>query len=93
MPGSRTLFYKVPKLTLIATMLAMGLATAALAGWVFDIEILKRLNYSWESMKVNTALAILCAAVSLLFYTSGDNRKLAFVFAAFCFSNRGCFFK
>ena len=38
---------------------------AVMAGWIYDIQILKSILPVWASMKVNTALCIIASGVAL----------------------------
>ncbi len=64
--------------------LVIGLAT--LIGWLFDYEILKRIHPSLVTMKANTSICLVLAAVSLLLqqeeFTIGTRKTLAQLFAA-----------
>ncbi len=54
----------------------------ALIGWVFDIQWLRNLHPSFASMKVNTALALILAGVSLRLQLGLEQRRLARALAA-----------
>lgn len=62
-------------------LLAFAIGGAALLGWILDIELLKRIHPSLVTMKVNTAVCLMLAAISLLLLqtqpVSGQRRLVA----------------
>src|SRR5256885_16066447 len=48
-----------------ASLAALGLGVSALWGWLFDIELLKRVHPAWTTMKANSAFCFICAGFSL----------------------------
>ena len=47
------------------SLAAAGIGALGFAGWVFDIEELKRLHPAWVTMKANTALCLLLAGAAV----------------------------
>ena len=48
-----------------ASLAVLGLGVSALWGWLFDIELLKRVHPAWTTMKANSAFCFICAGFSL----------------------------
>ena len=67
--------------------LAFAIGATALAGWVFDIETLKRIHPSLVTMKANTAVCLMLASTSVFLLqdseTSTTKRRVGLFFAAF----------
>jgi hypothetical protein len=59
--GRRNFFVKV--ISLFVTLAGL----AVMAGWMFDIEVLKSLSPGWVSMKFSTAIAFAASGVSLFY--------------------------
>lgn len=74
-------FFNTTWTTVITAFLAIAISILALAGWLFNSEILHVFSQQWDSMKVNTALGILFSAFSLLLFASGKKRRLAIILA------------
>src|SRR5437667_12547376 len=85
MPFAKNFFFKTTWVTVITSFLAIALGSAALLGWVLDVEVLKSFNPAWATMKVNTALGIIFSSISLLLISSGRKKLLAFLLAALVF--------
>ncbi len=47
------------------SLAAAGIGALGFAGWVFDIDALKRLHPAWVTMKANTALCLLLAGTAV----------------------------
>jgi signal transduction histidine kinase len=54
------------RLSLLQGGLTLGVGTAVLAAWVFDLDFLKGLGPGLPTMKVNTALAFILSGASLV---------------------------
>jgi len=67
-------------------LLAFCIGGAALLGWIFDIEILKRIHPTLVNMKANTAICLMLSAASLLLLqnrpVSNTRRLVVQLFAA-----------
>ncbi|HKG96887.1 MAG TPA: ATP-binding protein, partial [Pyrinomonadaceae bacterium] len=67
-------------------LLAFCIGGAALLGWIFDIEILKRIHPTLVNMKANTAVCLMLSAASLLLLqnrpVSNTRRLIVQLFAA-----------
>src|SRR2546430_2223260 len=48
-----------------AALSVLGLGVSVLGGWLFDIELLKRVHPAWATMKANSAFCFICAGFSL----------------------------
>ena len=60
-------------------LLAFCIGGAALLGWIFDIEILKRIHPTLVNMKANTAVCVMLSAACLLLLENrpiSDKRRL-----------------
>jgi PAS domain S-box-containing protein len=55
-------------------LLVVAAGLGVLAGWMWDISLLKSLHPNWVSMKVNTALAFVFAGVALCLQSGPDSR-------------------
>src|SRR5690242_6163659 len=53
------------RLAVYLVIVAFGIGAVTLAGWVFDIELLKRVHPALVTMKANTAVCLMLAAASL----------------------------
>lgn len=71
-PRSRTIRLSVSR---TSSMIIMLVAAVVLAGWLFDIQIVKSLSPSWATMKVNTALSFLLCGFAL--WNLSDDRDTA----------------
>src|SRR6476619_1069584 len=73
------------RVSIILASLAFTIGVAALIGWIFDIEVLKRVHPSLVTMKANTAVCFMLAAVSVFLVTDSSgpkiNRWIAFLLA------------
>ncbi|MFN0080410.1 MAG: PAS domain S-box protein [Prosthecobacter sp.] len=70
LPGSWTHPDSAPRLSRVATccaLLVLALGIAVMAGWLFEIERLKRLLPQLATMKFNAALGFLLAGAALVF--------------------------
>jgi hypothetical protein len=56
-------------ISLICALVA-GISALALAGWIFDIQLLKGVRADWATMRVSTALGLACCAAAL--FTARD---------------------
>ena len=54
------------RVSIALALLAFSIGGAALMGWIFDIEVLKRVHHSLVTMKANTAVCFMLMAVSVL---------------------------
>jgi signal transduction histidine kinase/CheY-like chemotaxis protein len=65
---------------------AFCISAAALMGWVFDVEVLKRIHPQLVTMKANTAVCLMLASVSVFLLqdkvASKTKRRIALLFAA-----------
>ncbi len=52
--------------TWIAGLLIVAIGCLVLAGWIFDLTVLKSVSAHWVTMKANTAVAFMFAGLSLL---------------------------
>src|SRR5438128_1766206 len=73
------------RLGIFFTIVAFGIGLVTLAGWVFDIELLKRVHVGLVTMKANTAVCLMLAAGSLFLQrdeaVTGVRRRIAQGFA------------
>ena len=73
-------------LSLVFTLLTFSMGFTALLGWLFNINILKRVHPALVTMKANTAVCLMLIAVSVLLVrdpsTSTTRRRIAQVCAA-----------
>ena len=73
-------------LSLVFTLLTFSIGFVALLGWIFNVEILKRVHPALVTMKANTAVCLMLIAVSVLLVrdssTSTIKRRIAQVCAA-----------
>jgi signal transduction histidine kinase/ActR/RegA family two-component response regulator len=73
-------------LSLVFTLLTFSIGFAALLGWLFDVEFLKRIHPSLVTMKSNTAVCVMLIAVSVLMIRDGSaptaKRRIAQICAA-----------
>lgn len=53
------------KISVILSLLAAGIGASSFAGWVFDVDALKRIHPAWVTMKANTALCLILAGVAI----------------------------
>ncbi|TSA16759.1 PAS domain S-box protein [bacterium] len=61
----------------LAGAIAIAIGTTVIAGWIFDIELLKSLHPGMVSMKANAALAFILAGTSLLLlHSSAKSRQM-----------------
>lgn len=56
---------RTTRLVLLAALLAMVVGALVLAGWAFDIAVLKSILPGWVSMKANTAVCFILIGVAL----------------------------
>ncbi len=77
MPFRKIPFFNTTRTTVITAFLAIAIAILALAGWIFNLQILRLYNHNLDSMNVIAALGIIFSAVSLLLFASGKNSRLA----------------
>ena len=84
---SQRQFARYKALSVSFASLAFGLGLAALLGWLFNIDFLKRIHPSLVAMKANTAVCLMLIASSVFLLedrlASPLRRRLAYVFAAF----------
>ena len=70
----------------VFTILTFSIGFAALLGWLFDVEFLKRIHPSLVTMKANTAVCLMLVAVSVLMIRDGSastaKRRIAQICAA-----------
>ena len=59
-----------------AAITVIVVALLVLVGWVFDMEALTRVLPAWATMKVNAAIAFLCAGSSLLLQQDPSRQNL-----------------
>ncbi len=77
MPFRKILFFNTTRTTVVTSFLAIAIAMLALAGWIFNLEILRLFNHNLDSMNVIAALGIFFSAVSILLLASGKMKRLA----------------
>ncbi len=77
MPFRKISFFNTTRTTVVTAFLAIALAMVTLSGWIFNLEIIRLYNHNLDSMNVIVALGIIFAAVSLLLFASGKNRRMA----------------
>jgi two-component system, cell cycle sensor histidine kinase and response regulator CckA len=77
----RTLLAGESRISRIAATIAVATGALVLIGWVLDVPVLKSVLPGLSTMKVNTALALVLAGVSLGFSSVGWSRRLATTFA------------
>ncbi|MHB1082102.1 MAG: methyl-accepting chemotaxis protein, partial [Prosthecobacter sp.] len=65
MPVPPTTHPGLARWTNLFSLLVIGIGGAAIAGWIFDVSLLKRLVPGGIAMKFNTALGFLLAGLSL----------------------------
>lgn len=58
--------YHFKTLTVLSAALTIFIGLTVLFGWIYDIPLLKSLNPSYISMKVNTALSFLFLGIAFL---------------------------
>ena len=68
----------------ICGIVAFIIGSIVLYGWIFDIPLLKNLHPAFVSMKVNTAIAIMLAGVSLSFFRSSQESSTNAFLSSFC---------
>jgi PAS domain S-box-containing protein len=78
-----------PRLSQWLALLAAGFGGLSLAGWVLDLDALKRLHTGWVSMKANTAVCLILAGISVALLRDEDcarwKRRIAHGCAVFVF--------
>jgi PAS domain S-box-containing protein len=83
---SQRQFARCKALSVSLALLAFSIGFAALLGWIFDIEFLKRIHPSLVTMKANTAVCLMLIAVAVWLLqdrlASPFKRRLACLFAA-----------
>ena len=74
-------------ISIACALLALAIGGAALLGWVFDNEVLKRIHPSLVTMKPNTAVCLLLVSSSLLLLRNPlaprRSRRIGQIFAVF----------
>src|SRR6188472_4205572 len=65
-----------PRLSQLLGLLAAGLGGLCLAGWVWDIESLKRLHSGWVTMKANKAVCLILAGTGVALLRDENCRRL-----------------
>ena len=72
-------------MSVVCALVALAIGGAALLGWIFDADLLKRIHPALVTMKANTAVCLILISVSLLLFrnpsTTGWKRRVAQVFA------------
>ena len=59
----------------VASMVAVGVGTTVIVGWIFDISILKSIHPSMVSMKANTAACFILGGLSLWFHLKSQTAR------------------
>ena len=59
--------FKKRRLTKVLSLVVSITGIAVMAGWVFDINILKSISPAWVSMKFDTALAFFLSGITIYF--------------------------
>lgn len=78
-------FFNTTRSTVLFAFGAMGIAFAALIGWIFGIPGLLSFNYDWRSMIATSSAVILFAGTALLLRTKNKkslSRLLAYIVSA-----------
>lgn len=72
-------------MSVVCALVALAIGSAALLGWIFDIDVLKRIHPALVTMKANTAVCLILISVALLLFrnpvTTDWKRRVAQVFA------------
>ena len=63
------------QISLAAALLSALIGLSVAVGWALDIPLLKSLRPEWVSMKVNTALALICSGLTLALYQNGNQKQ------------------
>lgn len=80
MPFIKNNYFNTTRVTVLFVFIAMGIGALALSEWIFDVYIFKAVFPNWPVIKVNTAIGIVSASVSLLLFTR-EKIKPALLFA------------
>jgi PAS domain S-box-containing protein len=67
-----------------ASLAVVFLGASVLAGWLFDIELLKRIHPAWATMKANSAFCFICAGLALWLLNLRPATALKLRFAQAC---------
>lgn len=78
-PVDENLASRVHRLVPLMAAAAMVIGISGLAGWVFDIPLLTSISPSFPSMKPNSAVGIICAAIAVVFLHNGRVRPARLV--------------
>lgn len=62
-------------LSLACALVTLSIGSAALLGWIFQVETLKRVHPALVTMKANTAICLILISVSLLVLRNPDARE------------------
>lgn len=84
MPFRKNSFFNTSRVTVILVSLAMIIAFVAFTGWVLNIELLRKFNYNWPSIKANSAIGILFSGFSLFLFVR-EKKWLGLFFATIVF--------
>lgn len=63
-----------PRLSVVLSLAAAAIGGLSLAGWIWDIEILKRVHPAWVTMKANTAVCLMLAGIAVALI-AGERRS------------------
>src|SRR6267143_1762233 len=67
-----------------ANLAVVFLGVSVLGGWLFDIELLKRVHPAWATMKANSAFCFICAGLALWLLNLRPATELKLRFAQVC---------
>ncbi len=69
-------FLPIQRASRICALAVGAIGALGIAGWVFDVSTLQRIIPQWVTLKFNTALALVLAAVSLFLQAEEGMRRL-----------------